>query len=88
MVRPGFTEAASMGAARCHDGGMGTKRRTVVQNGPLQSEIFALDEHDHVVDISFMLADGRVAVYRTSVTSDIHAGPSTTLRFVGIDPFA
>ena len=56
------------------------KTRWMVGDGPLEGEIFALDEGCPDVDITFTLADGRVAVYGTRDNSQ--------LTFLGIDPFA
>lgn len=77
MVRPCFAEAALSCRGRWHDCRM-AKKKWIVKDGPLEGEVFALDEEGG--QFSITLADNRVAVYQARVGGELH--------FVGIDPFA
>jgi hypothetical protein len=53
-----------------------------VRDGPLKGDVFPLEESKSGLELSFTLADGQVAVYRTG-DPYYHL-----LVFVGMDPFA
>jgi hypothetical protein len=79
--QPDFAEAAPIGAATWPDR-CGAVIRRRMNDGPLRGEVFALYGAKGV-DFNFVLADGRVAVYQTSLEDE-----SNLMYFVGIDPLA